>query len=149
MTRRIWPLLALILVAASCGGGGSSADTSGGGSGDSEELTLSIDAPADGDEVSLPFTLEFSSSVELGPTDTGAHHVHVYYDDNEDEYEVVESTTYDVTELPAGNHEIYASLRNADHSDTGVEAEIEVAVTGGGSSGKSEKKDEGDGGYDY
>jgi hypothetical protein len=111
-------------------------------------MTLTIESPADGDEVSTPFTLEFASSEELGPTDTGAFHVHVYYDGNEDEYEVVEESTFEVTDLPPGEHEIYASLRNADHSDTGVEAEVELTV--GGSGGGSEKKsDDGGGGYDY
>jgi hypothetical protein len=139
---------AALLLLASCGGGGSTDTASGGGGDHAGDMTLTIDSPADGDEVEAPFTLQFSSSEELGPTDSGAFHVHVYYDGNEDEYEVVESDSFEVTDLSPGPHTISASLRHADHSDTGVEATIDVTVAGGGGGG-SDKSDDSGGGYDY
>lgn len=141
--------IAALLLLVSCGGGESTGTASGGGGDDAGAMTLTIDSPADGDEVSAPFTLEFSSSEEIGPTDTGAFHIHVYYDGNEEEYEVVEATTFEVTDLPAGEHEIYASLRNADHSDAGVEAEAAVMVADGGGGGGGDKSKDDGGGYDY
>lgn len=139
-------LIVLALVATGCGGPQPSG-TGGGGGGGGEDMTLEIESPQSGAEVSVPFTIELASSEEIGPPDSGAHHVHIYFDDNEDDYIVVESTSYEVTDLPSGEHEIYASLRNADHSETGVEVEVEVMVSGGTMGGDKEKED--GGGYDY
>ena len=141
---KLGSLIAALLLMASCGGGGGTGTDNSAGGGGGDEMTLTIESPADGAEVEEPFTLQFASSVPLGPTDSGEHHIHVYYDDNEEEYEVVESDSFEVTDLPPGEHEIYASLRNADHSDTGIEAEVEVTVAGKG--GSSEEKDD-DSGY--
>ena len=141
--------IAALFLLVSCGGEGDGSAPAAGGGGGSGDMTLTIESPADGDEVSTPFTIEFGSSEELGPTDTGAFHVHIYFDGNEEEYEIVEAGTFEVTDLPPGDHEIYASLRSADHSETGVEAEV-VEVTVGGSGGDpKEKSDDGGGGYDY
>jgi hypothetical protein len=117
--------LAVLLLAA-CGDEGESGSSGGG------NPSLEITSPSDGEEVSIPFDLEFSSDVELGPTDTGAQHVHVFYDGDDSDYEVVESDSFEVTGLSSGEHTITASLRNADHSAAGTEAEITVEVTGGG-----------------
>jgi hypothetical protein len=134
-----------ILLAAGCGsggtggGGGSGGDAGGGGK------TLEITSPADGDTVDVPFTVELSSSEELGPTDSGVHHVHVFFDGNDEEYMVVESESVEVTDLPEGEHVVNASLRNADHSPAGAETEVTVTVgTGGAGSDTGD-----DGGTDY
>jgi hypothetical protein len=131
-----------VLLAAGCGGGNGGGGDAGGGGGD---MTLEITSPADGDTVDVPFTVELDSSEELGPTDSGAHHVHVYFDDNDEDYLVVEGDSVEVTDLPEGEHEVYASLRNADHSPAGVETEISVTVGSGG----MEDDTEDDGGTDY
>jgi hypothetical protein len=117
-------LATLLLVA--CGGGEEAGSSGGSGA------SFSIASPSEGADVSVPFTLEISSSEELGPTDTGAHHVHVFFDGDDSNYEVVESDRFEVTELSPGEHKITASLRNADHSGAGAEAEITVVVTGTG-----------------
>jgi hypothetical protein len=134
-----------VLLAAGCGsggtggGGGSGGDAGGGGK------TLEITSPADGDTVDVPFTVELSSSEELGPTDSGVHHVHVFFDGNDEEYMVVESESVEVTDLPEGEHVVNASLRNADHSPAGAETEVTVTVgTGGAGSDTGD-----DGGTDY
>ncbi|MFD6443713.1 hypothetical protein ACFWEJ_01330 [Promicromonospora sp. NPDC060204] len=135
-----------VLLLAGCGsGGGSGGGYGGGGSGDSGDsgggggggMTLEITSPKDGATVETPFTIDLSSSEELGPTDTGKDHVHVYFDGNDQEYMVVEGDSVEVTDLPAGEHEIDASLRNADHSAAGVETQINVTVGSGGSTGDS------------
>jgi hypothetical protein len=113
------------LLAISCGGG---AAGSPGGGGD--DLSVSIEGPSQGADVQVPFTVNLSASVPLGPTDTGEHHVHLYYDSDAqgENYDVVESDSFKVTKLPPGTHTILASLRNADHSPAGAEDETTVKV---------------------
>ncbi|CAM3762345.1 hypothetical protein [Isoptericola cucumis] len=121
------------MFAAGCGDdGGGGGEQAGGEAVGSGGMTLEITAPEDGAEVEVPFTVELASSEELGPTDTGAHHVHVFFDGDDAEYMVVEGDSAEVTDLPDGEHVVNASLRNADHSPAGVETEISVTVGGGG-----------------
>ena len=131
---------AVALLVAACGGDDGSATTATGEGG----MTLSITAPDDGAEVSLPFTVEFDSSEAIGPTDDGVHHVHIYWDGDDSEYTVVEADSVEVTEAPEGEHTLNASLRNADHSPAGVETEITLTVGSGDDSGTGD-----DGGIDY
>jgi hypothetical protein len=138
---------ALALVAFACGEEGSSDNGATGAGGDNP--TVEITAPEDGADVGATFTLEFSSSEELGPTDSGAHHVHVWFDGEESNYEVVESPSFEVSGLSSGEHEVTASLRNADHSPAGAEETITVTVGGGAGAGEDDKDTGGGGGYDY
>jgi hypothetical protein len=136
-----------VLLAAGCGSGGSGGGEAGGGGGEAGGggKTLEITAPADGDTVEVPFTVELASSEELGPTESGVHHVHVFFDGDDEEYMVVEGESAEVTDLPEGEHVVNASLRNADHSPAGVETEVTVTVgAGGAGSGTGD-----DGGVDY
>lgn len=142
----VLPTLALALVLAACGGDDDTASTGGSTDGGTDGgMTLSISSPDDGAEVDVPFTVEFDSSVPLGPTDSGEHHVHVFFDGDDSEYQVIESDSVEITDLPEGEHVINASLRNADHSAAGVETEITVTVgQGGGGATESDT-----GGLDY
>ncbi len=149
MKPRILLLVVALIALAACGSPEPTDTGAGGGGGG--DLTLTIESPMEGEEVSVPFTIELASSVEIGP---GAHHVHIYFDGNEDDYTVVEATSYEVTDLPSGQHEIHASLRNSDHSETGVDTSVAVAVSGGAGGGEEEEEEEeedtgGSGGYDY
>lgn len=139
----------LALLGAACGsedGGSDTTSDAGAGGGD----VLTIAAPEDGAEVSLPFTLEMESSDPLGAPETGDHHVHVFYDGDDSEYEVVTTDTFEVTNLPPGDHTLTASLRNADHSPAGTDVTIELTVAGGtgGDSGDEPGGSNGDGGSD-
>jgi hypothetical protein len=139
-----------MLVVAACGSdddGGGAAATADGGDG----MSLSITTPDDGAELGVPFTVEFDSNVELGPTETGAHHVHLFWDGDDSEYLVVEADAVEVTDAPEGEHTLNASLRNADHSPAGAETEITVNVgagaAGGGETGSDGTSD--DDAFDY
>jgi hypothetical protein len=136
---------ALALVALACGDEGSS--DNGAAAAEEGGPSVEITAPQDGAEVGATFTLEFSSSEDLGPIDTGAHHVHVWIDGDESNYDVVEATSFEVSALSPGEHEITASLRNADHSAAGAEDTITVTLAPGAGTGEGEK--ENDTGYDY
>ncbi len=132
-TRTLAFALALAFAVAACdayavGGGGG---VSGGG-----DLTLSVTAPTDGSEVSIPFDLTFGSNVALGAPESGNHHIHLFIDTDTGsaEYELVYGSTARVSrELAPGEHTLIASLRNADHSDTGKSATITVVVSSSGS----------------
>jgi hypothetical protein len=139
MRRRLHMIAAagaLALGLSACGGddGDDTATTGGGDSGTSVEILQ----PADGDTISVPFTLEVDSSEELGTTDTGLHHVHVFFDGDDSSYEVIEDGNREprqITEdspavdgLEPGEHVLNISLRNADHSPAGAEAEVTVNV---------------------
>jgi hypothetical protein len=136
----------LASLGAACGsseeGGPSGTDAGAAGGGDA----LSISAPEDGAEVSLPFTLEMSSADPLGAPETGDHHVHVFFDGDDSAYEVVTTDTFEITDLSPGEHTLTASLRNADHSPAGTDVTIDLTVAGG--SGDSGSKDKGSGGSD-
>jgi hypothetical protein len=124
---------ALAFVVGACDVYGQSGGGTGGNSGD---LTLSVAAPTDGAEVSIPFEVAVTSNVPIGPPETGNHHLHIYYDGRTatGDYDVVETGTVQVTrELTPGEHTIVVSLRNADHSAAGPSQTITVVV--GGSSG--------------
>lgn len=133
-----------------------------GGDGGGDDLSLDIVSPAEGDPVGESFDLEIDSSVDLGEPDTGLHHVHVFYDGNEDdgEYDLVYEESFTVErQLGEGEHTVRAVLANADHSLTDASDEVTVTVggAGGGSGGSvttggsdSTGTTEGDdGGYDY
>ncbi|SDU72411.1 hypothetical protein SAMN04488563_4341 [Jiangella alkaliphila] len=142
--------LALTLVLAACGGDDDASTTSGDGGGPSVEIL----EPADGAELGVPFTFVVESSEELGTTESGNHHVHLYFDGDDSSYEVIESGNGEEHEITAdsaaldglepGEHTMNVSLRNADHSAAGAEAEITVTVGEGGSSGSSDDGDDGE-----
>lgn len=115
-------------------------------SGNGGRPTLSIQAPSDGANVKLPITLKFTTSEDIGPTDSGKDHVHVFVDGKTNEYTVVTSTTYQIKSLPMGRHVIGVTLQHADHSPAGASAQVNVNVTGGSS---SDSTGGGNGGYVY
>ena len=131
------PGLMLLLVA--CGSDDTAGTTTTTGK---NGMTLSITAPSDGAEVSVPFTVELDSSEELGATDTGLHHVHVYWDGDESAFTLVEADSVEITDAPQGQHTLTAALHNADHTPAGVEVDITLTV------GEGSESDGGDG-YSY
>ncbi|MGN9909705.1 hypothetical protein ACTMTJ_19345 [Phytohabitans sp. LJ34] len=133
LTRNAVAAAVLSLVAGglvACGGD-DGAGGYGGGSGGG--LALTVLEPAAGADVTVPFTLKVDSSVPLGPTESGRHHVHVWFDGDEDNYVMVESDTARISAAPTGAHVMHVSLRHANHSAAGVEASTSVVVGEGDS----------------
>jgi hypothetical protein len=107
-------------------------------------MTVSVVEPARDAKIGLPFTVKIDAGVPLGPTESGKHHVHLWFDDNANDYLVVESETAEVKggltatlsgkpmPLPPGEHVIHVSLRNANHSPAGADTEIPVQIAAGG-----------------
>jgi hypothetical protein len=120
---RVWILAAIaLLVAAACDSNEGAAEASDDGP------TLSITSPSEGDELSLPFKVEISSSEEIGPEETGLHHWHLFVDGNELEYTVEPSSEAMIDDLSPGEHTINATLQHADHSSAGASDAITVMV---------------------
>jgi hypothetical protein len=105
-------------------------DDGSGGAGQQGGLSVSVVEPAAGAAVSVPFTVRVAASVPLGPTESGRHHVHIWFDDNDADYLVVESETVQITDVAAGSHTMHVSLRNANHSAAGAETQTTVMVGG-------------------
>src|SRR5207249_8143306 len=125
--------IAFSALAVACSNG---TTTSAGGGGD----TLSIASPADGANVSEPFTVKLDASVPLGDPSTGEDHVHLCFDGascDSGGYQLVYADSAQVQGLSPGQHTIEASLRHADHSAVGPTATITVTVTGGATSSGS------------
>jgi hypothetical protein len=127
-----------------CGSGDGSAKAA-----DIGQHKVTITSPADGATVGMPFTLKFSTSVPIGPTDTGRGHVHVIIDRHTDDYTVVTTPTYTITDLPPGKHVVDVTLQHADHSPDGASAEITVNVggSGGAATTPASKPEPAGGGY--
>lgn len=159
-SRMLYLAAALALALTACGG--ADEDGGSGGSGGGGGPSVEIMQPADGDSLQVPFSLVVESSEELGTTDEGLHHVHVYFDGNDDTYEVIETPAGEEIEIgpdsPAmegvepGEHTLDVSLRHADHSAAGAEDSVDVMIGSDGStSGSDSDSDSDDGGpiYDY
>lgn len=158
MEIRKFSAAALVAIAMVALSGACSSD--GAGSGGSGKPSLSISRPAAGSTVTLPFTVQFTSNEQLGATSTGLDHVHLYFDDHSDRYLIVESTSVQVTDAPAGQHVMHLSLRNANHSPAGAEAQLTLTINGGSanpsatpsgvaSAAPTPSSDGGGGGYGY
>lgn len=133
---------ATALIVAACGGPAETATTTGSGGdsgGDAGKITIT--SPKDGASVSPPFELRFDAG-DIGPTDTGKDHVHIFVDDKETDYTVVTENTFQIEGLSEGEHLIHITKQHADHSPAGAEAEITVNVTGGDTSGGSSSGDD-------
>jgi hypothetical protein len=130
MPRHIRYVLLLViglLGVAACGSAG--AKPSGGGP------KLTITSPSDGASVRLPINLSFTSSVPLGPPDSGMDHVHVFTDGHTSDYTVVPTTAFQIKDLSPGRHTIGVTLQHADHSSAGASAQVTVVVSGSGPGG--------------
>jgi hypothetical protein len=147
--RKILRGVAAVLVFVAAGCAGEQADAGGASAGTE---TLAITSPTAGTALTLPFTVELASNVPLAEPETGEHHVHVFFDGDDSQYVLAYGNTIEITELPTdlppGRHVLNASLRHADHSAAGVEAEVEVVLgPGTGTSGETGGPAGGDYGY--
>lgn len=126
-------LAGLALVTAACAGGASTTGASDSGG------SLKIVSPANGAQVTVPFTLHLEPGAPVGDPSTGKDHVHIGFDGQSVDVErnLVFGNSCTVTNLAPGRHRIEASLRNADHSAAGATDTITVVVTGGAGAGSA------------
>ncbi|TDX04050.1 hypothetical protein [Kribbella sp. VKM Ac-2566] len=129
-------LLAPVVLIACSNDESADAESSGGSS-------ISITEPAKDAKVKLPFSVKIKAGEELGPTESGKHHVHLWLDNDSENYLVVESDAATVSPgmkatlsgkplgLAPGKHVIHISLRNANHSAAGAETEIPIELDSG------------------
>ncbi len=146
-----------LLVATACGSSADSDDTAQTTTEVADEdLTVQIVEPADGAEIAPPFTLELDVGVDIGPPESGLHHVHLFFDGEMANFEIVDSETWEVSAdsdalagLEPGEHVLNVTLNTAEHEPVGAEDEIGVTLTGtGGESSDSPSDSPGDP-YEY
>ena len=114
----------LLLALAACRDVGTTEAGTGG------QMGLSIQEPQDGAQVSGKVNLAVSvEGAEIGPTDSGAMHLHVYVDDS-GEYEVVETTETTVP-VPNGEHSLRVVLAHPNHEETEISDEVTFSVSAG------------------
>jgi hypothetical protein len=117
-------LLVVVLSLAAC------RDVAPAGGAGGGEMSLSIEEPADGAEVSGEVNLAVSvEGAEIGPPDSGAMHIHVYVDDS-DQYEVVTTTETSVS-VPNGDHTVRVVLAQPNHEETEISDEVTFSVSAG------------------
>lgn len=131
-------LLAVVLSLAACRDVGTAGGAGGG------EMSLSIEEPEDGAEVSGKVNLAVSvEGAEIGSPESGAMHVHVYIDDSDD-YEVVTSTRSSIS-VPNGEHTLRVVLSQPNHEETAISSDVTVSVSG--STGDTGDTGDSGGGY--
>lgn len=146
--RAVVAVAALALLAGACGDDDGDTEASGGGGGDGLDITIT--SPADGEAVEAPFEVEVDTGVDIGEPDTGLHHVHLYYDGGDSDYDMAFEPTFTVErDLEPGEHTIEAVIANADHSLTDARDEVTVTVGGGAGGGTGTTDATDAGGYDY
>lgn len=146
--RRTVGLLAAVLVIGACAGDDGTAENAEPGGG---EAGLRIVEPGDSAAVEVPFTVRLDVDVPLGQPESGDQHVHLFFDGDMSEFEIVDADTWQVTAgspalagVEPGETTLNVSLHNADHTPAGPVDEISVTLLGGAG------QDEGNGpAYDY
>ncbi|HEY8474549.1 MAG TPA: hypothetical protein VIL37_18185 [Natronosporangium sp.] len=93
-------------------------------------MSVAVTSPVSGEVVTVPFEARFEATVPLGTSEAGLHHLHVWFGDDPNAYQVVEADAVEITIAPVGEHTMYVSLRNPDHSSTGVETSVPIVITG-------------------
>jgi hypothetical protein len=116
-------LLATVGAAGACAPNAGTTESAAGGAG-----ALSVVEPAQGTTVSVPFTVTVQTADPLGESDTGRHHIHIFFDGNEDQYQISYTQSAQVGEAPPGAHTMTISLRNADHSDAGPRVDVPLTI---------------------
>lgn len=101
--RAHWLLAALLLLAVTaCGAEGITEI-------DVTNPTLTIETPEPGATVQIPFTVEVSTNVSLGPPDSGRPSLRIFIDGID--VATISDTTFEVTrDLVPGPHAIHVSL---------------------------------------
>ncbi|HEX6686966.1 MAG TPA: hypothetical protein VF062_29645 [Candidatus Limnocylindrales bacterium] len=148
-SARLLATIALVFAAAACDAS-SGDDGTGGSTGGAGDANFNVAEPAANASVSVPFMVKVNSSEALGTTETGNHHIHVWFDGNEAEYKIGYGDSVQITEqLSPGAHKMTVSLRHANHSDAGPRVEVPITVGSGDGTAPQPTVSEDDDGYVY
>ena len=98
---------------------------------------VTITSPQNGAAVGSSVPIKFTTSVPIGPLDTGKDHVHVFVDGNTNDFAVITAHQTTVKNLSPGKHTIGVTLQHADHSPAGAQDQVTVTVRGTGTGGNT------------
>jgi hypothetical protein len=143
MSHRVLRILAVVALVAL--GGCATKDTPNTTASNVAGLTLSVVEPKDGQTVHLPFQIKVKSNEKLGRAATGVYHIHIWFDNNPADYNMIESDTGEITSATAGPHTLHVSLNYANHDPTGVETSVDINIANG--PGAASPTDDDDSGY--
>lgn len=115
-----------------------------------EDVTMDVLAPADGDTVTSPFELVVDADVDLGAMTDELHHLHVWFGDDQTNFELYESETVQIGNAPDGETTMWVQVHTFDHQPASEPTGLSLNVEGGAASDGDGGEEEGDPGYgDY
>lgn len=105
--------------------------------GDNMNVSLVVDQPQPDETVSLPFEVAVTTDVPLGTIDSGAPHMHVWFDDAVDQVMIIESASQMIESAPDGATMLRVQVHTYDHQPASELVEVPITVEGGNGEGGS------------
>lgn len=107
------------------------------------EASLEVQTPGDGDTVTVPFEVRVNTDVTLGPIEDELHHLHVWFGDNQSDFDMYVSDTAQISSAPNGETTMWVQVHTFDHQPASEPVGVPLTIQGGDEGG-----DRG-GPYDY
>lgn len=96
---------------------------------------LEVVTPTDGEQVGLPFQVQVNTNVVLGETEDERHHLHLWFGDNQSEFDVATSTTAQVEQAPGGATTLWVQVHTFEHQPASEPVPVSITVGDGGTGG--------------
>jgi hypothetical protein len=112
------------------GDGGGPAPAAGSG-----EVTMEVLTPGDGDTVTVPFDVSVDTDVTLGPVADEMHHLHVWFGDDQTDFDLYMSETAHITSAPNGETTMWVQVHTFDHQPASEPVGVIVTIEGGNDNG--------------
>lgn len=101
----------------------------------SGEATLELLTPGDGDTVTVPFEVSVDTNVTLGPLADEVHHLHVWFGDDQTDFDLYVSETAQITSAPNGETTMWVQVHTFDHQPASEPVGVTVTIEGGDDNG--------------
>lgn len=101
------------------------------GSEQDSPATMEVLAPAAGETVQVPFPVRVDTDVELGPIDSERHHLHVWFDDDQEAFELHESEDMQIETAPEGETTLWVQVHTFDHQPASEPVGVTLTVLEG------------------
>jgi hypothetical protein len=121
----------LLATTAACGdeGGPPSLPAAGG------DATLEVLTPGEGETVTVPFEVRVDTDVTLGPIADEVHHLHVWFGDDQTNFDLYVSDTVQITSAPNGATTMWVQVHTFDHEPASEPVGVPVTIEGGDDNG--------------
>jgi hypothetical protein len=95
------------------------------------DVSLDVVTPGDGDTVTVPFEVSVDSDVELGRAADEMHHLHVWFGEDQDDFDLYESDTARISDAPNGETTMWVQVHTFDHQPASDPVGVSLAIEGG------------------